>query len=325
MTPCLACGSMSLEPWATARDAEYHAVPERFSYGLCRDCGCLSIDPVPAGRLAEIYPSSYYSFARQDASFIERLKLYLDRRLLRSVLGGCPGESLAVLDVGGGTGWMLDQARGADPRVRDTLVVDLDPSARPFAEAAGHRFVAGRIEDLAGDERFDLVLLLNLIEHVADPVGVLRSLGARLKPGGRILLKTPNHDSLDARLFRHAYWGGLHCPRHWVLFTPAALRLAAARAGLVVQRQSLTQGAPFWAWSVLDALERRGFVRVDAARPMHRHPLVPLLLALFGALDLARSPFMATSQMFAVLGPMPDTGPITGPVQRHPPAPVRPA
>lgn len=299
---CLACGDQRLKLWTRARDAEYRAVPEEFSYLECNRCGCLSIHPCPAERLKEIYPPTYYSFARGRASLIERVKLALDRRLLRAVLGRCPGESLAVLDVGGGTGWMLDQARQAEPRVRDTLVVDIDAAAAPAAEAAGHRFFPGRIEDLPEGARFDLVLMLNLIEHVQDPVGVLRTLGQRLKPGGRILLKTPNHDSLDARLFRHGYWGGLHCPRHWVLFTPPALRRAAGAAGLAVQEFRLTQGAPFWAWSVLDALERRGLVRVSAQRPMHRHPLVPGLLALFGAFDLLRGLFMSTSQMFVVLG-----------------------
>ncbi len=301
MAHCLACGAKDLVVWAEAVDAEYHSVPERFTYWQCLACGCLSIDPCPVGRLAEIYPSSYYSFSRHAASLLERVKRALDRRLLRSVLRGCPADALAVLDVGGGTGWMLDEARRADLRVRDTVVVDIDGTARAAAEAAGHRFFAGGIEEFPVTERFDLVLMLNIIEHVQDPVAVLRSAGQRLKAGGRILLKTPNYDSLDARLFRRSYWGGLHCPRHWVLFTPDALRSAAARAGLEVQRLELTQGAPFWAWSVLDALERRGWILVSTRRPMHRHPLAPLLLSLFGVVDLLRRPFMTTSQMFLVL------------------------
>jgi hypothetical protein len=41
---------------------------------------------------------------------------------------------------------------------------------------------------------------------------------------------------------------------------------------------------------------------------MHRHPLVPGLLALFGAFDLLRGPFMSTSQMFVILGRPGDGG-----------------
>jgi hypothetical protein len=63
----------------------------------------------------------------------------------------------------------------------------------------------------------------------------------------------------------------------------------------------LTQGAPFWAVSVLEWLDSRQLVRVSRDRPMCRHPLFGPLLALFAAIDLARKPFARTSQMFAYL------------------------
>jgi 2-polyprenyl-3-methyl-5-hydroxy-6-metoxy-1,4-benzoquinol methylase len=298
---CLACGSTQRSLWTDATDAEYRSVSDHFKYWECTDCHSLSIDPCPTERLEEIYPSSYYSYARPDAQLINRIKMALDKRLLRSVLRRCPGSQLAVLDVGGGSGWMLDVARRADARVSKTLVVDIDARARDQAEAAGHQFFLGPIEAFSGDEKFDLVLMLNLIEHVADPVNVLRSARDRLKPGGALLIKTPNYDSLDARLFRKTYWGGLHCPRHWVIFTPESIRRVAASAGFEVRRLDLTQGAPFWTWSVLDRLERRGWIKLSEQHPMHEHVLTPLLMAFFGALDSVRGLCMKTSQMFVVL------------------------
>ena len=291
---------------------------------MCTDCHSLSIDPCPAERLAEIYPHTYYSYAKPDARLIDRIKNALDRRLLRSVLRRCPGSQLAVLDIGGGSGWMLNEARRADARVSETMVVDIDAQARTQAEAAGHRFFLGPIEEFTGDEQYDLVLMLNLIEHVADPVNVLRAVRRRLQPGGALLIKTPNCDSLDARLFRKSYWGGLHCPRHWVIFTPESIRGAAVSAGLEIERLNLTQGAPFWSWSVLDRLERWGWIRLSKDRPMHLHALTPLLMGLFGGLDLVRGLFMKTSQMFVVLSASETT---TGAkaVSLYPRRPYRPA
>jgi len=299
---CRACGATGLEPWCEAGDAEYGTPTGRYAYLLCGDCGALSIDPCPVDRLAEIYPDSYYSYAGGGRGLAERVKLALDRRLLRSVLAPLAGARLAALDVGGGTGWMLDEARAVEPRLARTVVLDIDERARGAAEAAGHEFVARRVEEFTTGERFDLIVMLNLVEHVADPVGVLAAAGSMLRPGGRILVKTPNHDSLDARLFRHRYWGGLHCPRHWVIFTPDSFRRAAARAGLVVHELRLTQGAPFWAFSVLASLAAAGLARIGPGRPMVRHPLMPWLTVAFGALDLLRAPVSRTSQMFAILG-----------------------
>jgi 2-polyprenyl-3-methyl-5-hydroxy-6-metoxy-1,4-benzoquinol methylase len=298
---CLACGSTRVEPWATARDVEYSSVDEAFDYVRCGECGALSIGSVPSQRLAEIYPDSYYSFGGGPRSPVEKVKQWLDRRMFRKLFAAIPGETLSALDVGGGTGWLLSQAREVEPRLRHSAVVDLDAQAMAAAEAAGHEFHLGRIEEFETDRKFDLILLLNLIEHVADPVSVLRKMRNLLAPGGQILVKTPNHDSLDARLFRHKSWGGYHCPRHWVIFTPESFGRAAKAAGLDVAKTELTQGAPFWAVSVLEMLSRRGLVRIDRARPMCRHPLFGPLLGLFGAVDMLRKPFGRTSQMFVHL------------------------
>lgn len=296
---CLACGSARVEPWAVARDVEYHSTNDVFSYVRCADCGALSIGDVPADRLGEIYPDTYYSFSEGRMSFVERVKQWLDQRMFRRLFRQIKGDSLAALDVGGGTGWLLTQARAVEPRLRHTAVVDIDTKAREGAEKLGHAFHLSRIEDFRSDRKYDLILLLNLIEHVDDPVAVLKAMGKLLAPGGKILAKTPNHDSLDARLFRNRSWGGYHCPRHWVIFTPESFTLAIDRAGLSVDKIECTQGAPFWAVSALEWLGRKNLVRVNRERPMCRHPLFGPLLALFAAVDIVRKPFSRTSQMFA--------------------------
>jgi hypothetical protein len=122
-----------------------------------------------------------------------------------------------------------------------------------------------------------------------------------LAPGGRILVKTPNYDSLDERIFRHCNWGGYHCPRHWVLFTPESFRAAADRAGVGIESLTLTQGAPFWTWSVLNMLKNMKLIDISAEKPAYRHPLAPFLTLGFAAFDFLRKPFMRTSQMFVVL------------------------
>ena len=117
--------------------------------------------------------------------------------------------------------------------------------------------------------------MLNLIEHVADPVGVLRKAVDLLAPGGRIYIKTPNFRALDAILFRHRNWGGYHCPRHFVLFSRKGFAAAAARAGLRIEEFAYTQGTPFWSVSVLDQLRRWEFRRRLGAAARDLHPAMP--------------------------------------------------
>jgi SAM-dependent methyltransferase len=229
------------------------------------------------------------------------VKRALDGRLFRRVMRELPGEHLRVLDVGGGSGWLLDVVREQDRRVVETHEVDLDESARHAAEMAGHVFHCTPIESFAADGRFDLVLLLNLIEHVADPASVLRRVADLLSPSGMLLIKTPNTDTLDRRLFQNHNWGGFHCPRHWVLFTMPALVQLAGHCGFELVWARYTQGAPQWANSILGWLADRRLVRVSVERPMHTHPLLSPLLALAAAFDLLRLPFAPTAQMFVLL------------------------
>jgi len=295
---CFLCGQADLTHWAKATDVEYFTTKEYFSFNECPNCRLLLIDPVPEDQLSVIYPSNYYSFAGQKKSIVNSIKESLDKKLFRNILKDLPGNHLKVLDVGGGSGWLLDVIRSISPRVKTTQVVDIDPQAEQLAKEKGHQYFCGRIEDFDTAEQFDFVLLLNLIEHVADPLAVLKKIETILKPGGVVLIKTPNYDALDARMYRHRNWGGLHCPRHWVLFSKESFTKILSAAGLTMKSFSYTQGAPFWTVSVLAAMQRRGWVKMSAERPAYKHPLFPVFLGLFAAFDILRKPFAKTSQMF---------------------------
>lgn len=299
---CPVCSGRDAALHAEAEDIEYFTGLGRFRFYRCCGCGVLFIMPMLSDRLGEIYPDTYYSFSGSPENPVQQVKQWLDRRRFRRICADIPGAGpLAALDIGGGTGWLLDLVRRADPRFAMTWVSDIDAQAKARAEQAGHRFALGRFADFAPAQAFDLVIMLNFIEHVADPVGTLRQAAGLLAPGGRILVKTPNHDALDARLFRRLSWGGYHTPRHFVLFDARSMRQACRAAGLRVLDFRYVQGAPFWSVSVLDLLRRAGLVTVSRERPAIRHPLMPALQAAFAAFDAARRPFARLSQMELVL------------------------
>jgi len=288
--------------YAVARDIEYFTSPEIFQYCRCADCDLLYIDPVPADRLRAIYPPNYYSFVDAGKkSAVVRCKEWLDKQAFRGFLEDIDSDFINVLDIGGGSGWLAGLLRDIDPRIVKTQIVDIDQGAKSLAEDAGHRFFCGRIEDFATNDRYHAILMLNLIEHVADPIAVLKKTSELLAPGGRIYVKTPNFRALDATLFKDKNWGGYHCPRHFVLFSRESFSLAASKAGLAVDDFGYTQGAPFWSVSILEMLRRWGLVSVSSERPAIYHPLMPLLQAASAAFDFARAPFAKLSQMIVIL------------------------
>ena len=114
----------------------------------------------------------------------------------REALSGQPLQGLSVLDIGCGGGLL------SEPMARlGATVTGVDASARNIAVAGLHAgkqaleidYRQGTAEALAkGDARFDIVLALEIVEHVADVDLFLKSCGGLVKPGGLLFLSTLN-------------------------------------------------------------------------------------------------------------------------------------
>ncbi|WP_226804129.1 class I SAM-dependent methyltransferase [Amylibacter sp. SFDW26] len=260
------------------------------------------VSPMLDDQLDLIYPSNYYAFGGAQETLAQKIKNYLDLRLFRKITDHFPqNTALNILDVGGGDGWLLDLFKQMDRKFGETWVVDLDQKAQEKAIAKGHNFHLGPIEMFTYDGKFDVILMLNLIEHVKDPRAVLLQIKSLLSGNGCVLIKTPNFNSLDAKLFKNNNWGGFHTPRHFVLFTQSSFESLAQEVGLKVTQSQLTQGAPFWAVSVTALAQKYGLIKVDYSKGMHRHWLYKVSTLLGAAFDILRGPFSDTSQMFITL------------------------
>ena len=124
---CHICGRALDRLWAIATDTEYGTTADRFRYFLCPDCDCLCIDPLPAHRLGEIYPDTYYSFESAGTPLaggnpVTRVKALLDRRAFREAIALVESPR-RILDEGGGRGefrWLAAAASTASPAASRT-------------------------------------------------------------------------------------------------------------------------------------------------------------------------------------------------------------
>ncbi|HEY1226080.1 MAG TPA: class I SAM-dependent methyltransferase, partial [Ramlibacter sp.] len=135
-----------------------------------------------------------------------------------------------VLDVGFGSGAFLDEAQLLG---WDAVGVDIDPTAVANARARGLNVFAKSLDHLDFEEEsFDVITISHVLEHVHDPVALLRTCFRLLRPGGMLWIETPNIDSVGhARFGRH--WRGLEPPRHLVIFGLRALRNVLSESGFV--------------------------------------------------------------------------------------------
>jgi SAM-dependent methyltransferase len=138
-----------------------------------------------------------------------------------------PKGGSRLLDVGCGNGEFLARMREIGWNV---VGHDLDPGAAAATRGQGIEVVEGPLAREAFQGSFDVVTLSHVIEHVHDPIGLLKICRSLLAPGGQIWIATPNIRCMSSRRFG-AHWRGLECPRHLVLFSRRSLELALRKAG----------------------------------------------------------------------------------------------
>lgn len=180
----------------------------------------------------------------------------------RDLTGDAPFAGLRILDIGCGGGLLCEpMARlGADVVGADAAERNL-PVAKVHAEQSGlqidYRFTTA--EDMAADgEQFDVVLNMEVVEHVADPLSYLTACQQLLKPGGLHICSTINR---NPKSFAMAIIGAEYVMRwlpkgthEWNRFiTPDELFGLMEKAGLnPVDRKGFKFDFLGWSWSISD-------------------------------------------------------------------------
>ncbi len=150
-----------------------------------------------------------------------------------------PASIGRFLDVGCGYGFALDYARFAF----GWEVQGVDPSALAAAGCGDLALpIASACLTPALDlgRPFDLVLASEVIEHVADPVGLLKAIRGKMSAGGLLALTTPNAEALRADAPPTDSWRAASPGLHLVIFTAATLRQALHGAGFTQVRIEAT-------------------------------------------------------------------------------------
>lgn len=142
-----------------------------------------------------------------------------------------PGNRL--LEVGCGSGKKLKLMQDLGWYVEG---VDFDQAAVDNAKSKGLKVHPGTVEEQKYPENyFDAIIMSHVIEHVHDPLSLLQVCSRILKPGGRLIIVTPNGQSLGHSLYRDCHMH-LDPPRHLQIFTLTSLIRITKKAGFKIIR-----------------------------------------------------------------------------------------
>jgi len=232
--PCPVCGSTNVRPWKTRKIKE-HITPEDLRitdarYGLtlplvkCGECGFRFADTVGVERLTSLYER--LTDPEYEEGHSSRL---LQMRWLISLAREAHPDAKTALDVGAASGLLVAETQRAGFNA-----LGIEPS-RSLVEAArrhhGVKILPGVLPhpDLEG-MRFDVIFLVDVIEHVSDPIDLLQCCADRLADRGILLIVTPDVSSFAARAFGSRWW---HCRlAHVGYFNQKSLERAFERVDL---------------------------------------------------------------------------------------------
>jgi 2-polyprenyl-3-methyl-5-hydroxy-6-metoxy-1,4-benzoquinol methylase len=176
--------------------------PDGLTVRRCRKCNTFFVAPAPSSQQISFFYSSYDENHRRAVNISpeELAKTYqgispMDDFRILELSSYISFKDLKVLDIGFGRARLLYCLKklGAIP-----YGVDIDEKAINFAKALDIQNVTqGTIADINRDIQYDLITMIDFIEHPLDPFYILNKASDLLAPNGLLLLWTPNGNTAD--------------------------------------------------------------------------------------------------------------------------------
>lgn len=220
---------------------------------LCPQCGLLFLDPVPTDDAVKgCYTSDYYSgesWDRRRMGYTREFDYQRDRDrgladgtlLGHSALASLDLRGKSILEIGCSDGALLFSLKKLGPR--RLVGVDVNQIALNHGRdtfALDLRFGSLASANIAPGE-FDVVVMIDVLEHIKDVAILFADVARCLKPGGAMVIFTPNASALTLTRRRWAYLS--RSMEHVVYFSVESLRKLGSQHGLVIER-SWSEGYP---------------------------------------------------------------------------------
>jgi len=210
-----------------------------YSVACCTACGFHYLYPrLIESAIQEAYrESSYYeggACGYADASYTAQESAL--RTTFKRLLHNLAGRGLTsgdLLEIGCGYGYLLDEAR---PFFDRRVGTEFSAQGAEIARKTGADVFVGGIEQVSLERKFDCVIATQVIEHVYEPLTFVRQLANHTKPGGHIVIATPDiGGALRKAMGRR--WPSFKAPEHVLYFDFWTLSALMHQAGLTNVRR----------------------------------------------------------------------------------------
>lgn len=199
-------------------------LPGSFYVVKCNQCGLLRTNPRPTrDTISFYYPESYGPYHSTEVKSNNRPS-FLKKNIPKIFplnLENLPDIPVGqLLEIGCASGSFLNSMSELGWKVEG---IELSRAAGLRAIELGYSVFIGSVDEaILSDDNYDLIVGWMVLEHLHDPVLVLRLLWKWMKPGGWLVLSIPNTASFEFNIFKDA-WYALHLPNHLFHFSPKTI------------------------------------------------------------------------------------------------------
>jgi 2-polyprenyl-3-methyl-5-hydroxy-6-metoxy-1,4-benzoquinol methylase/rubredoxin len=168
-------------------------------YVKCKDCTMVYLNPVFKDfAITEYYESNHSEQSEVVESDTDNFYVNIYNNGLDDIQSVSEKIS-TILDVGCSSGSFLDLAKKRDLK---TYGVELNKTEYEFAKKKGHAVHNELLQNISFKEKFDVVTLWDVFEHLIDGEFYLNEIKKILNTNGKIFLQIPSSDSLAAKILR---------------------------------------------------------------------------------------------------------------------------
>lgn len=218
--------------------------------------------PVPSEvELPSYYETEdYISHTDSKKSFLDRIYQWVKTMMLKRKLNWISEHQKrgSILDVGAGTGDFLLQARAEGWKA-----FGVEPSQRARERALSKGLPLEEEIDTDLQEKYDVITMWHVLEHVPDYHAEIEKLKKLLKPGGLLVIAVPNFLSYDALQYK-AFWAGYDVPRHLWHFSRTGIKKAVSGQGFLFEKERPLVFDSFYV-SLLSEHNKSGNTRIFSA------------------------------------------------------------
>lgn len=228
--PCPVCGNDKCKPVMSIPDLQYYSdsaeTPKRFDLinVQCTECNTLYLRNAFSDKGFEcLFAEAGQSYGDGGGRADEQVGWMRERGLL--------ADGYAIMDIGCYEGRFLRALPGSGPRIGIDYDQGAIDRATNLSPKGNFSYIQGKFETFAYDKKVDVFTMFHVLEHLTDPLTVLKKLRSLAHENTRLVVEIPIVDHLLTTNDIHGFFS----PQHLTHFTSTTLAMALERTGWILE------------------------------------------------------------------------------------------